>query len=81
MKIYVIVYQDVYKPKVMGAFDNKNKAIQNLLIFLSNHNPIECNCNLCKNCEEYYILLKDLIKTGTAAGEYSIHEIEYNKNF
>jgi len=84
MKIYVVVYQDAHKPRrgeVLGAFDNKIQAVDNLLDFLTGHNPRDCRCNLCDLCEEYSNYRIELLETGTVAEEYSIHEVEYNKNF
>ena len=81
-KMYVVIYQDAYKPircNVLGVYESKEKAIELLLAFLTdNHNYKECDCELC---EEYENMKKDLYEKGTTFEEYSIHEIELNKDF
>ena len=71
--MFVVVYQDAYKPRraeILGVYDSKEKAIELLLNFLTEGNS-----------EEYEEFKNELLETGTAAEEYSIHEVELNKEF
>ena len=77
--MYVVIYQDAYKSircNVLGVYESKEKAIELLLSFLTdNHDYKKCDC------ETYENMKKDLYENGRTCEEYSIHEIELNKDF
>lgn len=80
--MYIVIYQDAYKPRrceVLGVYDSKEKAIELTLDFLRGHKyKDECNCEICDDNEN---LKKELNEIGTVYEEYSIHEVELNKDF